>query len=88
MDTRQKRRKVYCTWLVYRHIKPDLNKVSKLLNESKVRVKIFIGTYDKIITLKSTKPLTSRLEHYDFSTLEKGHNTLIDDVAGSDGKII
>ena len=82
MNTQAKREKVYCSWLTYRKIKPEIDHLSKKLNLMQISVHIFLGRYDRIIRKKSVAPLYTKLNHCTVTILQRGHNTLIDDVAG------
>lgn len=81
MNTQAKRDKVYCTWLTYRRLKPDILQLAKVLNDKQIRVQICLGVYDRIVSKDSVAPLCNRLRHCNISLLEKGHNTLISDLA-------
>ncbi len=81
MNTQAKREKVYCTWLTYRKIRPNISKVAYQINQHQIRTTIFLGYFDRIITQKSTEPLLRHIHHYDLHILQTGHNTLINDVA-------
>jgi len=81
MNTRKKREKVYCSWLSYRKIKADIARVSKKININEVKLTIYLGAFDRIITDKRVRPLTNRVTFYEKFILDKGHNTLIKDVS-------
>ncbi|WPP49906.1 alpha/beta hydrolase [Catalinimonas niigatensis] len=81
MNSVSKRKKVYCTWLTYRKIKPDVKKVAQKLNIFEIPMKVYLGKYDRIITEKSISPLIRQVKSYELFILDKGHNTLIEDVA-------
>lgn len=81
MNTTAKRRKVYCTWLVYRKIRPNIKKVALQLNQESIPVHFILGTYDRIVNRESLKPLTKRMNSFKIKMLDKGHNTLINDTA-------
>lgn len=81
MDTRRKRRQVYYAWMVFRELQFNIKNVAHLINTYDIRVRMFLGKYDKIITEKNMYRLLKHLEQYDLHILEAGHNTLISDVA-------
>ena len=81
MNTPDKRRKVYCTWLTYRKIKADISKVARRLNDSGIELVIYLGKYDRIITRKSIKPLLRQVKNRELFTIDRGHNTLIEDIS-------
>ncbi|MFA0962955.1 alpha/beta fold hydrolase [Roseivirga sp. BDSF3-8] len=81
MDTRRKRRQVYYAWMVFRELQFDTRRIAALINKHNIRVRMFLGRYDKIITEKNMQRLLKHLKQYDLHILEAGHNTLIADVA-------
>jgi len=87
MSTETKRKKVYCTWLVYRKLKPDLVKVVENQRNKNIPVKVFLGKYDRMINQKKIEAFLSTLSQHKLTILPKGHNTLISDVAEYEGNI-
>ncbi|HET8859107.1 alpha/beta hydrolase [Marivirga sp.] len=81
MNTREKRRRVYLTWVVFRHLKFDLELIASLLNQNKIPMMMFTGKYDKIITAENMMDLLKHVKEYEHVILEAGHNTLIADTA-------
>jgi pimeloyl-ACP methyl ester carboxylesterase len=77
MDTEQKRKQVYFSWVVFRHLKFDLAKIAGLINSHDIQLTIVIGKYDKIITAKNMKRLLKRVRQYNLEILETGHTGLI-----------
>jgi pimeloyl-ACP methyl ester carboxylesterase len=72
MDSEEKRKRVYYSWVVFRHLKFDINKIKGLIDKHKINLRLIVGRYDKIIQPKNMKRLTSRIE-----ILDAGHNDLI-----------
>jgi pimeloyl-ACP methyl ester carboxylesterase len=82
MSSMRKRRQVYCTWMAYRHFKPDLAELSRHINEHQINVVMYLGRYDKIIRADNMQRLLKRIpDRQKMEILEAGHNTLISDVA-------
>ncbi|WMN10892.1 alpha/beta hydrolase [Marivirga salinae] len=81
MNTRKKRRRVYLTWVVFRHLKFDLKLIAFLINQNKIPTMMFTGKYDKIITAENMMDLLKHVKEYEHVILEAGHNTLIADTA-------
>jgi pimeloyl-ACP methyl ester carboxylesterase len=77
MDSEEKRKRVYYSWVVFRHLKFDLDKIAKLINEHQIKLTLFIGQHDKIITAKNMKSFISKIPKSKFEILEAGHNNLI-----------
>jgi pimeloyl-ACP methyl ester carboxylesterase len=81
MNTREKRRRVYMTWVVFRHLKYDLKLIAFIINQNKIPMMMFTGKYDKIITADNMMDLLKHVKEYEHVILEAGHNTLIADTA-------
>jgi pimeloyl-ACP methyl ester carboxylesterase len=81
MDTMSKRRKVYLTWVVFSLMKFDINKIAHLINSHHIKVDMYLGKYDKIITKNNMARLLRKLKVYQLNILNCGHNHLIDEVA-------
>jgi pimeloyl-ACP methyl ester carboxylesterase len=77
MDTEEKRRRVYLSWVYFRHLKFDLKKIAQLINSNTIETKIRVGKYDKVIQAKNLKRLVMLLPHADFKVVDAGHNDLI-----------
>lgn len=81
MDTREKREKVYSSWVVFRGFKFDNSKIASLINDHEIAVEVFLGRYDKMIKRKHVNLLLKKLNDYKLEVLETGHNKLIAEVA-------
>lgn len=77
MDSEEKRKRVYYSWVVFRHLAFDLDKIAGLIRKNKIRLKLFVGSHDKIITASSMKDFISKVPGAEFEVLEAGHNNLI-----------
>lgn len=77
MNSEQKRKRVYYSWVVFRHLNFNLNTLAHLINTHTIRVTIIAGKYDKVITPKNMKRLLRKIKNYRFEILESGHNGLI-----------
>lgn len=77
MNSEEKRNRVYHSWVVFRHLKFDLNKIAALINQHKIPITIVVGQYDKVIKPKNMEPFLKRLHNYKFETPEAGHSGLI-----------
>lgn len=78
MNTEEKRRRVYFTWVYFRHLKFDQKHLAGIINQHAISFTIVIGRYDKIITAANMQPFLSKLKKKDFFLIEAGHNELID----------
>jgi pimeloyl-ACP methyl ester carboxylesterase len=81
MITREQRRRVYYSWIVFKDLKFDTRKLAKVINDNGIELELFLGIYDKIIRLKNIKPFLNNLRHYRVEVLTAGHTNLIQAVA-------
>ncbi|HMJ67270.1 MAG TPA: alpha/beta fold hydrolase [Cyclobacteriaceae bacterium] len=77
MDSEEKRKRVYYSWVVFRHLKFDLDSIAALINSHKIKLRLFVGRHDKIITAQNMQRLTSKVPGAQFEVVEAGHNSLI-----------
>ena len=81
MQTVKKRRRVYYTWVVLRHLFFDPKTLALLINKHGVDVTFYLGEYDKVITRNNLQSFLDQLDHYDLHELRSGHFTLIENAA-------
>jgi pimeloyl-ACP methyl ester carboxylesterase len=81
MKTRRQRRKVYYSWVVFRKLKFDMKEIATILNRHSIKLEMYLGEYDKIITQKNMKRLLNHLNDYSLNILPSGHSSLIEAVA-------
>jgi pimeloyl-ACP methyl ester carboxylesterase len=81
MLTTKQRRRVYYSWVVFKELKFDMKEIASILNGNHIKLELFLGEYDKIITQKNMKSLLNKLNDYQINVLSSGHSTLIDAVA-------
>jgi len=77
MNTQEKRNQVYYSWVVFRRLTFDLNKLAKLLNDHHIRVTMVTGRYDKVILTGNMDRLVKKLNNPQIEVLEAGHNALV-----------
>lgn len=77
MDTEEKRKRVYYSWVVFRHLKFDIEKIAELINENNIKLQLFAGRHDKIIKAKNMTRLTSKVPNSRLEIVEAGHNNLV-----------
>jgi pimeloyl-ACP methyl ester carboxylesterase len=77
MDSEEKRKRVYYSWVVFRHLSFDLDKIAGLINKNKIKLRLFVGRHDKIITAANMKRFISKVPDAEFEILDAGHNNLI-----------
>lgn len=78
MDTLEKRKRVYDSWVGFRHLRFDIDAIAKAMNEHKMEVTVLVGRYDKIVLTRHMKPLLQRVAHCTFEVLETGHNGVVE----------
>lgn len=77
MNTEEKRKQVYYSWVVFRHLKFDVAKIATLINSNNIALTVVIGKHDKIITAENMNILLKRVKKYKLDILETGHTGLI-----------
>jgi pimeloyl-ACP methyl ester carboxylesterase len=78
LSTPEQRKLVYDTWIEFRRIAPDIDRIATLLNQHPVRVRFFTGSFDRIVPGAFVTPLTDQLQQYELTILKTGHNHLIE----------
>lgn len=81
MDTPEKRRQVYCTWIQFRLLKFDMRSIGDLIKEKKILLRIVVGKYDKVIPAKDMNRLLKYVPEGKLEIIDTGHNNLIDKAA-------
>ncbi len=77
MNTEEKRKRVYYSWVVFRHLKFDLDHIAGILNAKPTLLTLIIGKYDRIITTENMRPFINQLKEVRFEVVEAGHTDLI-----------
>jgi pimeloyl-ACP methyl ester carboxylesterase len=77
MDTEEKRRRVYYSWVYFRHFKFNRNALARIINQKNIHFTMIIGRYDKVITAANMQRFLSTLKQKEFVLIEAGHNDLI-----------
>ena len=81
MDFQEKREKIYNTWVNSRLLKFDMRKIARLINTHQIKVQMFLGRHDKMMSHKGMQRLLKHLKSYELEILETDHYLLIDSVA-------
>jgi pimeloyl-ACP methyl ester carboxylesterase len=77
MNTEEKRKRVYYSWVVFRHLTFSMNKIARLINQHNIRLVMILGKFDKVITAKNMHALLHQVKNYQLELLEAGHNGII-----------
>jgi len=78
MDTEEKRRRVYYSWVYFRHLKFNVSEIAALLNRHRIPLLLIVGKYDKVIPAENMDRLVRRLDQKQFEVIEAGHNDVIE----------
>lgn len=81
MSLQEKREKIYNTWVNSRLLKFDMQKIASLINKHNIKVQMFLGRHDKMMSQKGMQRLLKHLISYELEILETDHYLLIDSVA-------
>lgn len=90
MNTTEKRERVYYSWVVFRHLKFNVDLLAEQIVSHNIEMTIVVGRHDKIITAGNMKRLLKKVMTARLEILETGHNGLISTWAESlpDAKVI
>ncbi|MCU0355499.1 MAG: alpha/beta hydrolase [Cytophagales bacterium] len=81
MNTREKRHRVYFSWMVFRDFAFDMERMADEINRRHIPLTMFLGRYDKIITQANMTRLLKRVPHHRLVVLDSGHSQLLEAVA-------
>ena len=73
IDTEQKRQDVYYTLNLIRLLKPDTEKIAKLINQHKIKTRLIFGKDDNLFPKKAAEPFIATLANPDVHELPLGH---------------
>ncbi len=77
MDSHEKRKLVFETWMIYRDFVPDLDEIAEQMNSSKLHFKLLMGKHDSVIKIKDGKRFVAKLQHEkSLFELASGHQLL------------
>lgn len=77
MNTEEKRRQVYFTWVYFRHLKFRKSQLIQLINTHSIECHLIAGRHDRVITAKNMESFALRVRNGRFHVIEAGHNDLI-----------
>lgn len=88
INSHEKRERVYYIWTSLRKLKLNLDKISKILNDSDISIFFVLGENDEIITKSNIEPLARKTNNTKIITLSCTHQNIIECFADwSSGKI-
>lgn len=77
MGSEEKRKRVYFSWVVFRHLTFNLKKIAGLINRNNISLTLIAGRYDKVIEPKNMQHLLKHVKNHKFHILDSGHSGLI-----------
>jgi pimeloyl-ACP methyl ester carboxylesterase len=77
MNTCEKRKRVYYSWVVFRHLKCDLDALSQIINENNIAVTIIAGKQDRVIKADSVDSFMKRVQNCRMEMLNAGHRGIL-----------
>ncbi|UOQ74224.1 alpha/beta fold hydrolase [Hymenobacter cellulosilyticus] len=80
LESREKRLRVYRSWVGFRHLVFDTRRLAFLLNQRPTSVTFFLGKYDRVIPHAGLQEFIASLRNAHTVLLEAGHAGLIYDV--------
>lgn len=82
MRTRAKRQKVLDSWMMFRHITPDLRRVRKQIRNYRIKLTLVFGKRDRVIHPKLAKKLSGENSRtFEVIMLDAGHNLTTKEIA-------
>jgi pimeloyl-ACP methyl ester carboxylesterase len=77
MNTEAKRKKVYYSWVVLRHLTFDMKKIASVINKQNINTIFIAGKYDKVIKAENLSRLSRHLNTHKTLIVESGHSHLV-----------
>ncbi len=77
MNTEEKRRRVYYTWVYFRHLTFNQNQLTELINQSSVNFWLITGKHDKVISTKNMASFLQKIKQKQSQEINCGHTDLI-----------
>ena len=78
LNTEEKRKRVYNSWVYFRHLNFNLKDLTLLLNSKNIPVIFILGKLDKVIPAKKVIEFARTLKNHRFQLLDAKHHELID----------
>jgi pimeloyl-ACP methyl ester carboxylesterase len=73
MNTEEKRKRVYYSWVVFRRLNVGLDNLTQLVNANHIRVAVVTGNQDKVITSKNIAIVKKRITNCRYEIINAGH---------------
>lgn len=73
METKEKRQRLYNTWISMSEFNPDIKEVKEKINQFEIRVFLFFGKRDEVIKPEVGIAFCEGLKHCNLTLLDRGH---------------
>ncbi len=73
MDTKEKRQRLYDTWISMAHFNPDIELVKKKIRENNIHTILFFGKRDEVIPVSVGEFFAEGIENCNLIRLDRGH---------------
>jgi pimeloyl-ACP methyl ester carboxylesterase len=80
VNTPEKQKQLYQSWVGFRALNFDIEKLAQRINNQRISVQVFMGKYDKLLPIANVYPLTKHLENAELIILESTHGRLVEKV--------
>ncbi|NOS91911.1 MAG: alpha/beta hydrolase [Cyclobacteriaceae bacterium] len=77
MNSEEKRRRVYYSWVYFRHLKFNQNHIAALVNQNKVNFCLITGKYDKVVSTQNMASFLQKVKFVRADEINSGHQELI-----------
>lgn len=77
MGTIEKRKRVYYSWVVFRHLTFSTDRIANLINSHEISTTVILGKHDKVIEPKNIEPFLKKIRNYRLEILDSGHSGII-----------
>ena len=78
VDTPKKQEQLYQSWVGFRTLKFNNQKLAQLINSQGIKMQIFMGKYDKLLPIHNVYSLTKHLKDVELIILESTHGRLVE----------
>lgn len=81
LATAEQRERVYRSWIGFQPLRPHLPELAEILNRYALRVRLFLGEFDRILPPDAVRALPQLVPKTEVQMLPVGHNRLVEAVA-------
>ncbi len=77
MNSEEGRRRVYASWVMFRHLSSDMKHIGELINMNGIQLTVIVGKHDKVVRPAYMNRLLKHVRDYKLEMLESGHTGLV-----------